>query len=363
VATTSLFVALATWIAWRGMTTAKRVTYVLVGFQMVVLLLFCAMALARVAAGGVPTAIPFEWNWLNPFAIGSPAALAAGLSLSIFIYWGWDVSLSANEETSGSERTPAVAALSSIVVLAGTYVLVAISTQLYAGTGDTGIGLRSDATQDNVFAALATPIMGSGLDLLLYAAVLASAASSLQTTFIPAARTMLAMSVYKAMPAAFAVIHPRHRAPSNATIVSGVLTAAFYAVMTVLSENVLSDTVESLGLMICFYYGLTAFACVWYFRHEYRLGLLPVITKGLFPLAGGGMLAAMFLQLSATTFDAGYGSGGSILGVGTVFAIGVGILVLGAGLMCAWRVHAPAFFRGETLRHDTPALVVEEPLA
>lgn len=363
VATTCVFVALATWVAYRGMMTAKRVTYALVGFQMAVLLLFCLIGLDKALAGGVPTAIPFEWSWLNPFAVESAAALAAGLSLSIFMYWGWDVSLSANEETSGSEHTPALAALASIVMLAGTYLLVAISTQMFAGVGEDGIGLRADATQDNVFEALAVPIMGDGLlQILLFGAVLASAASSLQTTFIPAARTLLAMSVYKAMPPLFAEIHPRHRVPSKATIVSGVLTAAFYAVMTLLSENVLSDTVESLGLMICFYYGLTAFACVWYFRHEYRLGFAPLLMKGLLPLAGGAMLAAMFLQLAVATFDPAYGSGGAILGVGTVFAIGVGILMIGALLMLVWRFRAPEFFRGHTLRHDTPALIVEEPV-
>ena len=149
--------------------------------------------------------------------------------------------------------------------------------------------------------------------------------------------------------------------PSHATIVSGVLTAGFYAVMSVVSENVLSDTVESLGLMICFYYSLTAFACVWYFRHEYRRGAGPIVAKGLVPLTGGAMLAAMFVQLSASSLDPDYGSGGSLFGVGTVFAIGVGILLVGAVLMLAWRLQAPAFFRGETLRQDTPALVVDEP--
>ncbi|MFZ1293637.1 MAG: APC family permease [Pseudomonadales bacterium] len=363
VLTTSAMVALATWVAWRGMMTAKRVTYVLVAVQMVALAVFCLLAFRGIASGTVPTAISFEWNWLNPFSVKTVAALVSGLSLSIFIYWGWDVCLSANEETRGSEHTPAAAALLSIMALAGTYVLVAIATQMYAGIGDTGIGLGSPDTHDNVFAALATPIMGHPLDLLLYGAVLASAASSLQTTFIPAARTMLAMSVYRAMPAIFARIHPRHQVPSNATIAAGVLTAAFYAVMTWLSENVLSDTVESLGMMICFYYGLTALSCVWYFRHEYRIGLGPLITKGLLPLLGGGMLAAMFVQLCVTTFDPGYGSGGAIFGVGTVFAIGVGILLLGAVLMIAWRLAQPAFFRGETLRHDTPALIVEDPPA
>jgi amino acid transporter len=363
VSTTSAFVALATWVAWRGMSTAKRITYALVSVQLFALAVYCFLAFRHVAIGDAPAGLEFEWSWLNPFAVESWSALAAGLSLSIFIYWGWDVSLSANEETEGSAHTPAIAALASIVMLAGTYATVAIATQMFAGVGNENFGLRADATQDNVFAALAEPIMGSGLDLLLFFAVLASAASSLQTTFIPAARTMLAMSVYKAMPAVFAEIHPVHKVPSNATIVSGILTAAFYAVMTTLSENVLSDTVESLGLMICFYYGLTAFACVWYFRHEYRLGLLPLLSKGVAPLLGGGMLATMFLILSVYSFDPAYGSGNAVLGVGTVFAIGVGILLLGAVLMIAWRLREPAFFRGETLRQDTPALIVEEPVS
>ena len=37
--------------------------------------------------------------------------------------------------------------------------------------------------------------------------------------------------------------------------------------MTILSESVLTDTILSLGIMICFYYGLVAFGCVWFFRH------------------------------------------------------------------------------------------------
>jgi hypothetical protein len=45
-----------------------------------------------------------------------------------------------------------------------------------------------------------------------------------------------------------------------------MVASAFYAVMRVVSENTLWDTILTLGMMICFYYGITAFACVWYFR-------------------------------------------------------------------------------------------------
>jgi hypothetical protein len=47
--------------------------------------------------------------------------------------------------------------------------------------------------------------------------------------------------------------------------------------------------------------------------------------------------------------------------IGGVFLIGVGAFVIGIILMLIWRAVAPAFFRGETLRRETPTLVCDEP--
>jgi amino acid transporter len=334
--------------------------YVLVAIQLVALLLFIVSAMVKATGGDAGTAIDFEWSWLSPFSVTSFAALATALSLSIFMYWGWDAALSANEETTGSERTPGIAALLSLLILAGTYVLVAIAAQMYAGIGERGVGLGNPETSDNVFAALADPVLGGTLGLLLFLAVLASSASSLQTTFIPAARTMLAMGVYEALPRTLAKIHPQHRIPSYATLVSGIGTAVFYGVMTIASENVLVDTILSLGLMICFYYGLTAFAAAWYFRKELTLGVRELLLKGVAPVLGGLMLAAVFVKLVIDTTDPEYGSGGSIFGLGTVFVLGVGVLLVGVIVMFVWQARSPAFFRGETLKQDTPSLIAED---
>jgi amino acid transporter len=359
VATCLAFVAIATFVAYRGMTATKGVMYVLVSIQLVALALFVGFALAKATGGDATTSIDFEWSWLSPFSVTTFSALATGLSLSIFMYWGWDAALSANEETSGSERTPGIAALLSLLILGGTYVLVGVAALMFAGTGEQGVGLGNEDTADNVFAALADPVLGGTLSLLLFLAVLASSASSLQTTFIPAARTILAMSVYKALPERLGTMHPVHRIPGHATLVSGVGTAAFYTLMTFVSEDVLVDTILSLGLMICFYYGLTAFAAAWYFRRE--LGSFKaLILKGVAPVLGGLVLTAVFVKLVIDTVDPEYGSGGSVLGLGTVFVLGVGLLLLGVVLMFAWQARAGAFFRGETLKHDTPTLVVEE---
>ena len=56
--------------------------------------------------------------------------------------------------------------------------------------------------------------------------------------------------------------------PAFSTIVAGVITGVFYTVVSLLSESTLLDTIAALGIMICWYYGITAFACVWYFRRE-----------------------------------------------------------------------------------------------
>ena len=55
--------------------------------------------------------------------------------------------------------------------------------------------------------------------------------------------------------------------------------------LTIFSENVLTDTIYSIGIMICFYYGLTAFACVWFFRNELFVNLNSIVFKFLLPLS------------------------------------------------------------------------------
>lgn len=247
-----------------------------------------------------------------------------------------------------------------MLVLIGSYLLTAIAAQMYSGVGDKGPGLGNPHTADNVFAALADPVMGTALGVLLFVAVLASAAASLQTTFIPVARTVLAMSAYEALPPSFARIHPRFRSPGRATVAAGVATGLFYAVMSLLSENVLIDTIYALGLMICFYYAITAFACAWYFRHDLRTSTRDLFFKGVFPTLGGILLTAVFTKTLVDMWNPAYGSGSSVFGVGSVFVIGVGLLALGLVLMLVMQRRSPAFFRGEVLTRGTPVLVVEE---
>ena len=78
-----------------------------------------------------------------------------------------------------------------------------------------------------------------------------------------------------------------------------------------------------------------------------------IIFRFLFPLVGGGFLLIMFFVTAYDSLNPDYGSGSSILGVGTVFVLGMGILLLGAVLMFFTRVRHPDFFKGRMLERIT----------
>ncbi len=65
VGTTLLFIALATWIASRGITTSEKLQFALVGFQMVLLIAFAVVALVHVGNGSAPAGLSFDLSWFN----------------------------------------------------------------------------------------------------------------------------------------------------------------------------------------------------------------------------------------------------------------------------------------------------------
>lgn len=131
----------------------------------------------------------------------------------------------------------------------------------------------------------------------------------------------------------------------------------FYLLLTFLSENALADSVASLGLAVAFYYGITAFACVWYFRATLFTSARNLFFRGVFPLLGGLAMAWAFGISARDMIDPEYGY--TAFGpVGGVFVLGVGMLVLGIPLMLAcFAFGTKRFFRGETLTPDTEVKV------
>ena len=277
-----------------------------------------------------------------------------GILLCLFIYWGFDTALAVNEETDDAEKTPGRAAVISTILLMIIYVTVTVAGVAYLGTPDPD----SDAVSD-IFVVWAAPVLGTWGAKLLALAVLISAVSSMMTTILPTARGTLSMAVYRALPRRFAVVHPKYLTPSFSTLMMGVVSVALYIGLNLFSRNVLEDTVTSTSFAIAFYYGLTGWSAVWYFRKMSFSSPRAFFYKFLCPLLGAIILTGALVQSAIDSFNPDYGST-SMMGIGGVFVIGVGSLVLGAVLMVITSWFLPDYFRGETLRADTPVLVPEE---
>ena len=366
-----IWLALMTYICYRGIEVSARLQRILLGVELIMLVALAVTALVRVYAGNHPaTSIHVAGSWFNPFHISSFTAFVSGIILMLFIYWGWDTAVSVNEETKDPEKTPGRAAILSTVILLVTYVLVIVGAQAFAGVGTTGIGLGNTANFD-VLSNLGSEVFGAhgiGLFLarLLILMVLSSAAASTQTTILPTARTTLSMATYRAIPKVFSKMHPRYLTPTVSTIVMGVLSALLYLWFNYSSGgNVIPDAVTAIGLYIAFYYGLTGFACAWYYRRTllssqrnlWMQGILPALGGLMMYAAGGWSLWADWDVATGNSFTSWLMPFWPHWYIGGVFVIA--FLSALAGLIAGiiMRFVRPAYFKKETLTRGTPTLV------
>ena len=359
-----------TWICYVGIEVSANFQKALLGIELTMLVVLSVWALIRVGNGSAPVGhlVP-SLTWFNPFKVKHFSDLVVGLADMLFIYWGWDTALNLNEESKDAETIPGKAGVYSTFVLLGTYALVILAVQSFAGIGTHGIGLGNGNNANDVLSILGPAVFGhstfaSVLSHLLLLMVLSSAAASTQTTILPTARTVLSMSVHKALPNVFGHMNKRFLTPTVATVTFGVVSIALYVVMNSISAGaVIADSIDALGVMIAFYYGLTGFSCFWYYRKQLTKSVHNFFVQGVAPLFGGIVLWLILGWAfwyywnpdNSTTHL-------KILGreIGGTFTLDVGTLLLGVVLMITMNIFRPAFFQGKTLNRNSPTLVTED---
>jgi amino acid transporter len=337
-----VFIGALTWVCYRGIEVSARLQQVLLAVELITLGLFSVVAFVKAGTGhALPGAGHLSAAWLNPWT-GSFHSLSNSFLLAVFVYWGWDCAVSVNEETKDRARTPGRAAVASTVVLVAVFAVVAVAALVFAGP--------AFLTQHsgNVLGAMSTLVLGSAAGKLLILCVLTSATASTQTTIMPTARAVLAMAAHRALPRWFARMHPRYLTPTVATVVMGAASAAFFVLLTLTSKNVLADSAAAVGLLIAFYYGLTGFACVWFFRRDLLGSVRALLLRGILPGLGGLALLGAFI-LSITSYWPASSSYSSFHGIGGIFLIGAGSLLVGVVAMAVVRFAQPAFFVTGTL--------------
>ena len=338
-----LWIAVMTWICYRGIELSARVQQVLLSAEITILTVFAVVTFIKVYANHPPGSIEPAFSWFNPFAMNF-SSLVDGILLGVFIYWGWDSGVAVNEESEDANEGPGRAAVMSTIVLVLIYVIVSAAGQAYGGTGL----LTNEANQSDVLSVLGSEVFGSPWDKLLIIAVLTSASASTQTTILPTARTTLSMAHWKAIPKAFGQVHKRYLTPGFSTLLMGGASIAWTIVILNLSESALSDSITAIGFPICFYYGFTGIACIVYYRHELRNSVRDFILLGVAPLLGSLILFGVFIK--AMTF---YGheinvESKAILGITLPIWMGIGGLLIGVVLMIVSRPFFREYFSRKT---------------
>jgi amino acid transporter len=356
------WIVVLSWTCYRGIEISARMQVVLVIVEVVVLLLLAIVALIKVADGSAPIGhINPSWNWLDPTSIPSIGKFAQGMLLMVFIYWGWDTTTSINEETKDPGRIPGIAGVVSTFILLGTYLLVTVSVQSFAGIGTHGVGLGNPKNVNDVLSVMGHAVFGGGtvgsvMTKLLIFMVLTSSAATTQTTILPNARTTLSMAFHKALPAAFGRIHPRYKTPTVSTIVFAVASVIFYAAVNFISDgNVISDSVAAATFFVALYLGVSGAACAWHFRDTVHAGFRICLSKCIVPALAAIMLFALLI------YNIGYyvnpdesyveinlpaiGHVGGTLFIGAITAV-IGLVAMG---YC--RHTSPEFFTNKAMRY------------
>jgi amino acid transporter len=369
-----IWIVLMTAICYVGIEVSANFQKLLLAVELVMLVVLSVVALIKVGNGTAPAGhLTPSWSWLNPFSVPSFSAFASGVILMVFIYWGWDTAVSVNEETKDKDKTPGRAAIMSTFILLVTYALVIFSMQAFAGVKATGNGLGNSNNAGDVLSIQGKLVFGGGTGTIFYhlllIMVLSSAAASTQTTILPTARTTLSMAAYRAIPRSFAKIHPRFLTPTVSTIVMGLISILFYVAVNFASNGigVIGDAVIAIGLYIAFYYGLTGFACAWYYRRNLTSSARNLWMQGILPFSGALMLWflggwSVWLDYDVKTQNdyTMWTVPGIHWQIGGAFVIAVGAALAGVLFFLYNRLTAPAFFKKETLTRATPTLVPDE---
>ncbi len=354
-----LWIAIMTWICYRGIELSARIQQFLLGAEVIILMLFSVVAFAKVYGSHPPAgAIKPSLSWINPFAMNF-GDLVVALLLAVFIYWGWDSGVAVNEESENPAEGPGKAAVVSTILLVVIYVVVTAASQSFHGTGF----LTNEANQEDVLSALGSGVLGSGLDKLLIIAVLTSASASTQTTILPTARTTLSMAHWKAVTSWLSRIHRSYLTPTVSTLGFGVLSVLITVGLLLAHGSVLEDSITAIGFPICFYYGFTGVACGWYYRRDLFESARNFIMLGLAPLIGGLILFGVGIKAAVYYGHAENVSAPPVnlfgLSITLPLLMGIGGMVLGFVIMLISRPFFREYFSRKT--ETAPPGLLEQP--
>ena len=298
-----------------GIGVTKKFQRVMTTIEVGVLLIITIAGFIKFSAQPVNH---FSLAW---FAPGDFKTFMAGALIAVFYYWGWDVTSNLTEETEDSSSAPGHGGVYGMVAIFVLFEFMQVVFQM----GFTPAKISEAST--NLLPVLGDMIFPRPWGDIAILAVIISTVATLETSLLQASRTLFSMGRDRVISTKFAEIHPKFQTPWLASLVIGIVAMLSF-VLSSFSPSInslMTGAINALGVQIAFYYGLTGFACAWYYRKSFKTDKKALLLRGIWPC-----LSALFLWLVGI-----YAL--SQLELTTVF-IALGALLIGVVPMLYYRV-------------------------
>lgn len=285
------FIVVTTLLNILGIKVADKANYVLMAFQLLVLVFFVALATGNVVSangtGGLASGQPF-FNDTSSFA-----TISAGAAIAAYSFLGFDAVTTLTEETINPRRTVPRAIMLVALIGGGIFVAVSYVTQLVHPGGvfeDSASAASAIALQ--IGGELFGAVFLAGLVVAQFASGLAAQAS--------ASRLMYAMGRDSVLPnAVFGKLHEKFHTPVANLVITGVigLIALFLDVAT-------STSFINFGAFTAF--TLVNASVVFHYVRQRRAGQqLNLVSYVVVPVIGALICAYLLSQLDSNAITLG----------------------------------------------------------
>ncbi len=255
---------------------------------------------------------PFSWSW---FGFKYPAGTFASSALiTVFLYWGWDVTSNLSEETKTANNAAGRGGFLSIFATIASFIAFTVAALMIFSLKD------ASGFSDNLIYHVAVE---SGLGKTGgYAATLAlilSSVATLETTMLQFSRTLFAMGRDHALPNYFGQVHERTVTPVRTMYLLLVLGLALIFISSFASSisTLLNDSVAAIAIQVCYYYGLAGLVCAWVYRDSLKTSFGTFLQYVIYPALSAIALFGLAIY-AFTTYDMEtrlVGLGGLLIGI------------------------------------------------
>ncbi|HVN41814.1 MAG TPA: amino acid permease [Steroidobacteraceae bacterium] len=233
-----LIVALLTWVCYVGVRESTRVNNIMVVIKTLIILLFIAVGIRFVDTSLWHPYLPTNTGDFGHFGF---SGVLQGAAIIFFAYIGFDQAATTAQEARNPQRDLPIGIIAALLISTALYVVMAaVMTGMVSHT-------KLDVAAPVAVALDAHPeLVWLGLPVKIGAII--GMTSVILMSLLGQPRIFLAMSRDGLLPPAMQSVHPKYRTPHIATIVTGIIAAAFAGVFPL---DVLGELI-SIGILLAF---------------------------------------------------------------------------------------------------------------